>query len=358
MLLALLPAPAASQTVTRVRATQLADKTVEVLYDLAGAFEEGATVSLSVSSDGGETWDVHPDASTLSGHVGEGIGNGTDRRIVWNAAATLPAETFRPTFKAAVTAANASIVGRELTVTLPGGVPLVLVGVSAGTFTMGSPATERSRSSEETPHVVTLTREYWVGRTEVTQAQWRAVMGTSPSRFDACGESCPVEQVSWDDIRGADGFLARLNQLLGTTKFRLPTEAEWEHAARGGTATRFSFGDALEGEDGCGANAAAVPYVWWCGDSEGATHPAGVKSANPYGLFDLHGNVSEWVEDRHADTSPEPQTDPAGSSSGLRRVLRGGSFNYDLRTTRSAYRFGSLPHGRYPFVGFRLARTR
>ncbi len=343
---------------TRVRAAQLPDKTVEVLYDLAGAYEEGATVTVAVSGDGGETWDVHPDASALSGHVGEGVGNGTDRRIVWNAPASLPAETFRPDFKVAVTAANVSIAGRELTLTLPGGVPLVLVGVSAGTFGMGSPATERSRSPEETPHRVTLTREYWVGRTEVTQAQWQAVMGTSPSFFASCGGSCPVEQVSWDDLRGADGFLARLNQLLGTTKFRLPTEAEWERAARGGTETRFSFGDALEGEDGCGANGAAVPYVWWCGDSEGSTHPAGTKGANPYGLYDLHGNVSEWVEDRHADYSSEPQTDPPGSSAGLRRVLRGGSFNYDLRTTRSAYRFGSLPHGRYPFVGFRLARTR
>ena len=103
--------------------------------------------------------------------------------------------------------------------------------------------------------------------------------------------------MSWNDIRRAYGFIAKLNQLLGTTKFRLPTEAEWERAARAGTQTRFSFGDALDGDDNCGANAAATPYVWWCGNAAGRTHEVGTKGANPYGLFDMHGNVWEWVED-------------------------------------------------------------
>jgi formylglycine-generating enzyme required for sulfatase activity len=331
---------------------------VEVLYDLSGAEEEGATVTIAVSNDGGETFDIAPGESILSGHVGAGVGNGTDRRIVWNASGSLPAETFRTSFKVAVTATSLSIAGQEITFTLPGGVPLVMVGIRAGTFEMGSPATERSRSSDETLRAVTLTRDYWIGKSEVTQAQWQAVMGSSPSTFSSCGGGCPVEQVSWDDIRGADGFLAKVNQLLGTTKLRLPTEAEWERAARGGTQTRFSFGDALGGEDGCGANPGAGPHVWWCGNSESSTRPAGTKSANPYGLFDVHGNVCEWVEDRHGNTSSSPQTDPTGPATGLRRVLRSGSWNYDLRTTRSAYRFGSLPHGRYSFVGFRLARTR
>jgi len=329
-----------------------------VLYDLSGAEEEGATVTVAFSSDGGETYDIAPAESVLSGHVGPGVGNGTDRRIVWNASGSLPAETFRPIFKAAVTATNLSIAGREVTLTLPGGVPLVMVGVPAGTFQMGSPPTERSRGTEETLHPVTLTREYWVGKFEVTQEQWRAVMGNNPSLFASCGGGCPVEQVSWDDIHGANGFLARLNQLLGTTKFRLPTEAEWERAARGGTQTRFSFGDALDGDDGCGVNAGASPYVWWCSNSGSSVEPAGAKAANPYGLFGMHGNVCEWVEDRHASLSSSPQTDPPGPETGLRRVLRSGSWNYNLRTTRSAYRFGSLPQGRYSFVGFRLARTR
>ena len=268
---------AAAQSVTRVRAVQLPDRTVEVLYDLSGAGAEGATVSVVFSGDGGDTYDVVPAASAVSGHVGTGVFDGTDRRIVWNAAATLPAESYRTTYRAAVTATNPPIDGREVTFLLPGGVPLVMVGVRGGSFQMGSPTSERSRSDDETLHTVTLTRDYYVGKYEVTQAQWQAVMGSNPSRFASCGGSCPVEQVSWDDIRGATGFLAKLNALLGTTKFRLPTEAEWERAARADTQTRFSFGDGLDGDDACGANAAAGPFAWWCGNGEDSTREACVK---------------------------------------------------------------------------------
>lgn len=357
LVVVVLDGTAAAQTVTSVRAVQLPDRTVEVLYDLSGAGAEGATVTIAISGDGGDTYDIVPGASTLSGHVGTGVGDGANRRIVWNAAATLPAESFRTTYRAAVTATNPPIEGREVTFTLPGGVPLVMVGVRAGSFQMGSPTTERSRSPDEALHAVTLTQDYWVGRYEVTQAQWQAVMGSNPSHFTACGGGCPVERVSWDDIRGPDGFVARLNQLLGTTKFRLPTEAEWEHAARAGTQTRFSFGDALDGDDACGPNAAAEPYAWWCGNAGGGTRQAGTRERNAFGLFDVHGNTCEWVEDWHGAAPSSPQTDPTGPSKGTRRVLRGGSWIHELRTARSAYRFGSLPDGRYDFVGFRLART-
>lgn len=357
LVLALLSGPAAAQAVTRVRAAQLPDKTVEVLYDLSGAGLEGATVSLALSGDGGETWNIQPAAAHLSGLVGPGVPSGADRRIVWTAASTLPAETFGTSFKAAVTATNPPIEGTEVTFLLPGGVPLVVVGIRAGSFQMGSGASERGRSPEETLHEVTLTQDYYLGKYEVTRAQWKAVMGTDPGGPDPCGGECPARQVSWDDIRGPNGFLEKLNRVLGTTKFRLPTEAEWERAARAGTQTRFSFGDALDGDDQCGPNAAAAPYVWWCGSSEGTTHRTGTTAANPFGLFDLHGNVNEWVEDWHAPLPGSPQTDPPGPQTGIRRVLRGGSWNYELRSSRSAYRFGSLPHGRYSFVGFRIART-
>ena len=348
---------AAAQSVTRVRAVQLPDRTVEVLYDLAGAGLQGATVSVAFSGDGGESWDVVPSASAVSGHVGAGIPDGADRRIVWNAAATLPAESYRTTYRAAVTATNPPIDGREVTFTLPGGVPLVMVGVRAGSFQMGSPPTERGRSDDEALHPVTLTHDFYVGTYEVTQAQWQAVMGSNPSRFAACGGECPVEQVSWDDVRGPDGFLERLNRLLGTTKFRLPTEAEWEYAARAATQTRFSFGDALDGDDACGANGEAAPFAWWCGNAGNATHPAGAREKNAFGLHDMHGNACEWVEDWHGPSTTSSQTDPTGPAKGTRRVLRGGSWVHDLRMARSAYRFGSLPHGRYDFVGFRIART-
>ncbi|MFN7987177.1 MAG: SUMF1/EgtB/PvdO family nonheme iron enzyme [Thermoanaerobaculia bacterium] len=249
--------------------------------------------------------------------------------------------------------------GGEITVTLPGGVPLVLVRIPAGTFQMGAPADERGTSAVEQPvHTVTLTQDFYVGKYEVTQAQWKAVMGTNPSLFAACGDACPVEQVTWDMVRGTDGFLAKLNALLGTTKFRLPTEAEWERAARGGTQTRFSFGDALDGDDACGANDAAVPFEWWCGTSASSPHPVGTKKANAFGLFDVHGNVWEMVEDWLGAYPSADQTDPAGPTTGSVRAVRGGGWFQLLRSTRSASRYLDSPELGYGVVGFRLARSK
>ena len=248
----------------------------------------------------------------------------------------------------------------EVTYTLPGGVPLVLVRIPAGTFQMGAPESERYSNSWERPvHSVTLTTDYYLGKYEVTQAQWQAVMGSFPSYFGSCGGSCPVEQVSWDDIRGANGFIAKLNQLLGTTKFRLPTEAEWERAARGGTQTRFSFGDALGGSDGCYfTNAEAEPYVWWCLNSGNKTHAVGTKKGNPYGLFDIHGNVWEWVEDWWADDYLSAgSTNPTGPSTGSSRVIRGGAWDNGLDVARSAHRYFLNPSTRFNNFGFRLARS-
>jgi formylglycine-generating enzyme required for sulfatase activity/pimeloyl-ACP methyl ester carboxylesterase len=344
--------------VTNVRAQQLADKTVEVLFDLSGAASGGATETIAFSSDWGGTYGITPAVSTLSGHVGAaGVASGMNRRIVSNADGALPAQTYGTTYKAAVTATNPSSGGQEVTYTLPGGVPLVMVRIPAGTFQMASPETERSRQSRETLHSVTLTSDYDIGKYEVTQAQWQAVMGTNPSFYSSCGGNCPVERVSWQDISGATGFVAKLNQLLGTTKFRLPTEAEWERAARAETQTRFSFGDALDGDDNCGTNAAATPYAWWCGNAGDTTHAVGTKGANPYGLFDMHGNVSEWVEDWYGDYPTTAQTNPTGPSSGLNRVIRGGAWRLYLLGARSAYREKAAPPARDDFTGFRLARS-
>lgn len=257
----------------------------------------------------------------------------------------------------AVVASHSVMAPAEMTLTLPGGVPLVLVRVLAGTFQMGSPWTERNRRSGETLHEVTLTSDYYLGKYEVTQAQWQSVMGRNPSYFETCGGDCPVERVSWDDIRGEKGFIAKLNQLLGTTAFRLPTEAEWERAARGGTQTRFSFGDALDTDDLCGAFPAAMPYLWWCGNGGGKTHPVGTRGSNPYGLFDMHGNVTEVTEDFFEDYSAEAQTNPTGPAMGTARVLRGGGWGSALRHTRSAFRGYGGPGFRGYDIGFRLARS-
>ncbi len=162
------PAGAADPTVSNVRAQQLADKTVEVLYDLSGAPAGGVTVSVKFSEDGGASYTIVPAASALSGHVGAGITNGTNRRIIWNAAATMPAEFFSTTMKAAVTAVDPGGGGPEITIMLPGNAPLVLVRIPAGTFQMGSPESERGRHSVETQHQVTLTQDYYLGKYEVT----------------------------------------------------------------------------------------------------------------------------------------------------------------------------------------------
>ncbi len=250
----------------------------------------------------------------------------------------------------------------EITFDLPGGVPLVMVRIPAGTFQMGSPVQERGRGDDETQHEVTLTRDYYIGKYEVTQGQWQAVMGRPMAQY--CdhgtplrrGDDYPVTCFQMSDVRGDDGFVARLNQLLGTNRFRLPTEAEWERAARGGTTTRFSFGNAVSGDDDCGRNDEASPFVWWCWNAW-INEPVGTKAANPYGLHDVHGNVWELVEDWYGPYPTGAQSDPTGPPSGLQRVARGGSWGTwgGLATARSANRERTT--GYSDNTGFRLAWT-
>lgn len=257
-------------------------------------------------------------------------------------------------------------------VTLPGGVPLSLVKIPAGTFLMGSPPDERGRSMYEGPqHQVTLTRPFFIGKLEVTQEQWAALMGSNPSENAACGPNCPVEKVSWPDICGSGtacgdspGFIKALNDHLAATGqpgaglFRLPTEAEWEYAARAGTTSRFSHGDVLECDDQCGACAAHDPYLWWCGNAGGTTQSGKQKLANPFGLHDMHGNVMEWVNDRWANNYPAgPVVDPQGPESGEFRVLRGGGYYFYSQYSRSAFRGNGPPDMRSTHYGFRVARS-
>ena len=179
--------------------------------------------------------------------------------------------------------------------TLPGGVPLVLVKIPHGAFLMGSPTAERGRNDDETQHQVTISADYFIGKTDVTQAQWQAVMGSNLSYFSSCGGTCPVEEVSWNDIAGSGGDLEKLNAALGlsgASAFRLPTEAEWERAARGNATehgSRWAMPwTATISAPPCGS---ADPYVWWCGNQKGMPQPVGQKQANPYGLYDVNGNT-------------------------------------------------------------------
>jgi formylglycine-generating enzyme required for sulfatase activity len=257
-----------------------------------------------------------------------------------------------------------NLVAEEITIMLPGDVPLVMVRVPAGTFMMGSPEGERGNVFEnETQHQVTLTQDYYLGKTEVTQQQWEAVMGT-PMRAecgdDGVGDDYPVYCVTWDRIAGPEGFLERLNEQQGSTSFRLPTEAEWERAARAETTTRFSHGDVLECGDDCEACAEHEPFMWWCGDdSPTGPKPVGQKQANQFGLHDMHGNIFEIVNDLYGDFTSDPVTDPTGPTTGFDIVIKGGSWENEAWLNRSAVRLQSSPDDRAQnnSVGFRLAVT-
>jgi len=215
---------------------------------------------------------------------------------------------------------------------------------------MGSPSGEPGHESDETQHRVSISNSFYMQTTEVTQGQWKAVMGSNPSKFTDCGDDCPVEQVSWDDIQG---FIKKLNQ-KGEGTYRLPTEAEWEYAARAGSTTAFANGGISE--TGCGNEPNLSKMGWYCGNAGSKTHEVGQKSPNAWGLYDMHGNVWEWCADWKGDYPTGAVTDPTGPSSGSFRVLRGGVWSNFARYCRTAYRGYDSPGGRSSSYGFRLVR--
>jgi formylglycine-generating enzyme required for sulfatase activity len=219
------------------------------------------------------------------------------------------------------------------------GLGLRMVWVKPDSFRMGSPESEEGRYSDEGPvHDVTLDG-FWLGKHEVTQAQYEAVTGKNPSHFK--GASLPVETVRWDD---AMDFCRRLSQRTGKT-YTLPSEAQWEYACRAGSQTRFCFGDSDSGLDA---------YAWYSGNSGSKTHPVGEKSPNAWGLHDMHGNVWEWCSDWDGPYSSGSVRNPTGPSDGSDRVLRGGGWGGSPQGCRSAYRYGYTPGDSYVFLGFRV----
>lgn len=209
--------------------------------------------------------------------------------------------------------------------------------IPAGAFIMGSGA---GASDEKPVGGVALTKPFYIGATEVTQAQWERVMGNNPSRFK--GGNRPVECVSWED---AVEFCRRLSEKEGA-EYRLPTEAEWEYACRAGAASEYHWGDKFD-DSRC-----------WCNANSGRqTHDAGASGTNAWGLCDMSGNVWEWCADWYRETYPAGErTDPPGPAEGCKRVLRGGSWDANPEGCRSAYRNAEAPSYRAGYVGFRVAR--
>jgi formylglycine-generating enzyme required for sulfatase activity len=259
-----------------------------------------------------------------------------------------------------------------------------MVSIPAGTFTMGSPTGEPDRNPNEMQHSVTLTKGFYMGKYQVTQEQYQAVMGSNPSYFTEAvdGENgtpgkLPVEQVSWYDaivfcnklsvmeglspVYGIDGktdpaqwgaIPERSNKkwnavemVSGADGYRLPAEAQWEYACRAGTATAYNSGAAISDDTG-----------WYDANSGEKTHQAGLKPANAWGLYDMHGNVFEWCWDWNDDYSSEAQTDPTGAVFGAYRGIRGGSWDHPAWFVRSANRIFSAPSIRSSDTGFRLVR--
>lgn len=220
------------------------------------------------------------------------------------------------------------------------GIKYNMVWVDGGTFRMGATSEQGSEISDEKPvHSVTLSG-YYIGKTEVTQALWQAVMGSNPSYFE--GDDLPVEQVSWDDCQE---FIRKLNSLTGQN-FRLPTEAEWEFACRGGNNSR--------GYKYSGSN-----YIdnvaWYDGNSGDKTHPVATKSPNELGIYDMSGNVWEWCADWYGDYSSGRQTNPKGPYGGSYRVCRGGGWGDGAGDCRSSNRRNGDPTDRNNNLGLRLA---
>jgi formylglycine-generating enzyme required for sulfatase activity len=216
-----------------------------------------------------------------------------------------------------------------------------MVPVQGGTFTMGCTSEQGSDcdSDEKPAHQVSL-NSYYIGKYEVTQAQWIAVMGSNPSYF--VNGALPVEQVSWDDVQA---FILRLNEKTGLN-YRLPTEAEWEYAARGGAQSKgYKYSGSNNAED--------VAWYWDnCGEK---MNFVGQKAPNELGIYDMSGNVWEWCSDWYNDYSSSSQTNPTGTTSGSRRVNRGGCWYNDAQHVRVSNRIINSPDRRYDLIGFRLA---
>jgi formylglycine-generating enzyme required for sulfatase activity len=220
-----------------------------------------------------------------------------------------------------------------------------MIDIPGGTFEMGCSLGDSECNDSEIPrHPITISA-FKMSTYEITQGQWEAVMGLNPSAFPGCGDDCPVESVSWNAVQV---FIDELNSLT-SKNYRLPTEAEWEYAARAGTTTKWY----------CGDDGSCLDDIAWYQDNSGdQTHLVGQKDPNAWGLYDMSGNVWEWCSDWYDEDyySSSPDTDPQGPDSGSKRVIRGGSWMGPAMWCRSSVRGSLPPLDSYTYTGFRLCQ--
>ena len=243
--------------------------------------------------------------------------------------------------EAAYAKSSGNRAGEEKVIEIAPSVTMTFCWCPAGKFTMGSPEDEEDRVSNENQVKVTLSKGFWMAKTEVTQAQWQAVMGHNPSNFK--GTNRPVENVIWND---AQEFLTKVNAIVGNSdggKMVLPTETQWEYGARAGEAGMYSGGTLDE-------------VAWYAGNSGSETHPVGTKKPNAWGLHDMSGNLWEWCADWY-ERELKGGIDPQGASSGTNRVFRGGSWNRIAGNCRVAYRNNDVPSRSSFSIGVRVARS-
>ena len=313
------------QTVSNVDAYQ-EGKNIIISYYIDKA---GLVSDVYCSTDGGRTWGAP--LKQVTGDVNKQVQAGS-HRIVWDVLSE----------REKLAGANISFkVEANSGRFMVNGVSFEMVRVEGGTFRMGATSEQEddARSDEKPVHSVTLS-SYYIGKTEVTQALWQAVMGSNLSNFK--GADLPVECVNWNDCQE---FIQKLNRLTGRN-FRLPTEAEWEFACRGGNNSRgykYSGSNVIDN------------VAWYWDNSGGKTHPVGTKAPNELGIYDMSGNVWEWCSDWYADYTSYSQTDPTGPRSGSGRVDRGGSWCDGAWCCRSSFRDGDDPTNRSCRLGLRLA---
>ena len=315
--LALLCISAQAQKVSNIRAEQRGQDIV-VFYSLETA--SPCEVSLLLSQDNGVTWGSP--LKNVSGDVGKNISAG-EKQITWKVLEERE-QLVGDNLKFKVIANGKKSFEPEM------------VFVEGGTFQMGSNSGEED---EKPVHAVTLSA-FNIGKYEVTQAQWKAVMGNNPSAFNDC-DQCPVERVSWDDVQD---FIRKLNTQTGKN-YRLPTEAEWEYAAKGGKSSKgFTYSGSND-----------LNSVAWNTDNSGSkTHIVGSKQANELGVYDMTGNIWELCSDWYGNYNSYSGTNPAGASLGQYRVVRGGSWKSIADISRTANRAGDSPDYRDDGDGFRL----